>query len=195
MLWGDPGQVPADGTLSHLPSPCRAAEKLPADLQGGPALVLGAARTTGPSQHLLGSRHPQMRTAVILPQQKVRGQCYALHRPTTHTTNTAHQHPGSGMGKPSHTLPLMPQNHQLFPQSQQSCVGHRDTQGTCARLSPPQLYMHTSCTAAPDHPTQQGDSGRASSATEAKNPVSASQKLWLHPHEQPRLSTDTDGNI
>lgn len=146
-------------------------------------------------QHLLGSRHPQMRTAVILPQQKVRGQCCALHHPTTHTTHTAHQHPRSGMGKPSHMLPLMPQNHRLFPQSQRSCAGHRDTQGTCARLSPPQLYMHASCTAAPDHQTQQGDSGRASSATEAKNPVSASQKLWLHPHEQPRLSTDTDGNI
>lgn len=143
-------------------------------------------------QRLPGPRHPQMRTAVILPQHKVRGQCYALHHPTSHTTNTAHQHPGSGMGKLSHALPLMPKHHWLFLQAQQSYAGHRNTQGTCARLSPPQLYVHTSCTAALDHQTQQGDSGRASSAT---NPASASQKRWLHPHEQPGLSTGTDGNI
>lgn len=107
------------------------------------------------------------------PNRKSKDGAVPLHHPTSHPPNAAHQHLGSGMGKLSHThtqTPLAPSPSPVK-LCRPPCL--RDTRGTRARLSPSQHHMETSCTAAPDRQTQQGDSGRASSATEVKNPVCA----------------------
>lgn len=126
-------------------------------------------------------RTPSTTVGFFQPNRTSEDSAVPLHHPTSHSTSAAHQHPGSWMAKLSHAHAQTP----LVPSPSQAKLCRppcpRDTRGTRARLSPPQHHMQTSCTAAPDRQTQQGDSGRASSATEAKNPVCAKPERLATP--------------
>lgn len=119
VLWDDLGLSPADGTLPRLPSTCSDAEKLRADLQGGGALMLGAAKATGPSPTPPGTQ---------TSTDENRGYSAPAEGPRTvlcpappHQCSTPTPQLRDGETE-SHSPPNT--TGSFFPQGQRSCAGH-----------------------------------------------------------------------